>query len=153
MNTINTIVHAYKQAPWRIQRQWVSTALLAIIGLALVATLYLMVTSQAGIVGREIQYLRDETTASRRSIADLQTELAQLTSQKEIEQRASALGFRTVQPNELEYLIVPGYSANRGPARSDAREPQPSLPNAPIEYRQSLLEWIDEQMQTTGKGN
>ena len=39
IRTINSIHYAYKQAPWRIQRQWISTFLLIVLGLAMIAAL------------------------------------------------------------------------------------------------------------------
>ena len=50
---VNHYIHAYKIAPWRVQRQWIGNALLAVVALAMVSTLYLDVTSQAAIAGRE----------------------------------------------------------------------------------------------------
>jgi len=49
------IIHAYKQAPWRVQRQWVGAFLLIVIGGAMIAALYLDVTARAAVAGREIQ--------------------------------------------------------------------------------------------------
>jgi hypothetical protein len=83
MNTTNRLNHAYSQAPWRVQRQWVSIFLLIVLGFAMIATLYLMVTSQAAIVGREIQDLRLAIITTEHINADLQTELARLTSSDE----------------------------------------------------------------------
>ena len=48
---VNHYIHAYKIAPWRVQRQWIGNALLAVVALAMVSTLYLDVTSQAAIAG------------------------------------------------------------------------------------------------------
>ena len=63
IQNVNHLVHAYKVSPWRVQRQWIGTALLAVVALAMVATLYLDVTSQAAIAGREIQDLTALITA------------------------------------------------------------------------------------------
>ncbi len=52
------IIHAYKQAPWRVQRQWIGVFLLAVIGAAMVAALYLDVTAHAALAGRQIQEAR-----------------------------------------------------------------------------------------------
>ena len=152
MDTLNRFNHAYSQAPWRIQRQWVSIFLLIVLGLAMIATLYLMVTSQAAIVGREIQDLRLEIVQVEHATADLQTELAHLTSKNEIERRAYALGLRPVEPEEVEYLYVPGYVARNGALLASAPELQPSAPSIPPEYTQSLLEWLDERLQPPGGG-
>jgi len=152
MDTINRFNHAYSQAPWRIQRQWVSVFLLIVLGLAMIASLYLMVTSQAAIVGREIQDLRLEIINTEHTNADLQTELARLTSMGELERRAYALGFRPVEPEEVEYLYVPGYVAPKGAVLAAAPELQPSAPNIPPGYTQSLLDWLGERLQMPGRG-
>jgi cell division protein FtsL len=152
MEPINHFTHAYSQAPWRVQRQWISVFLLVVLGFGMIASLYLMVTSQAAIVGREIQDLRAEITTTENSIADLQTELARLTSKNEMERRAYELGFRPVEPEEVEYLYVPGYITHMGAMLAEAPELQPSTPNMPPEYTQSLLDWLDESLQTPGRG-
>ena len=152
MDTINRLNHAYSQAPWRVQRQWVSVFLLIVLGFGMIASLYLMVTSQAAIVGREIQDLRLKIVQEEHATADLQTELARLTSKNEIERRAYALGLRPVEPEEVEYLYVPGYVAPNGALLASAPELQPSAPSIPPEYTQSLLEWLDERLQPPGGG-
>jgi len=152
MDTINRFNHAYSQAPWRVQRQWVSVFLLIVLGFGMIATLYLMVTSQAAIVGREIQDLRLEISQTEHANADLQTKYAQLTAINEIETRAYGLGFRPVDPEEVEYLYVPGYVAPHGASLASVPELQPSAPDIPPEYTQSLLDWLDETLQTPGRG-
>ena len=151
-NTGNHFNHAYSQAPWRVQHQWVSVFLLIVLGLGMIATLYLMVTSQAAIVGREIQDLRLEIVQVEHDNVDLQTKLASLTSMKEVETRAYKLGFRPEKPEEVEYLYVPGYVAQRGVTLATAPELQPSAPSVPQEYTQSLLDWLDERLQTPSRG-
>ncbi len=153
MDTINRFNHAYSQAPWRVQRQWVSVFLLTVLGFGMIAALYLMVTSQAAIVGREIQDLRLKIIETEHTNADLQTELARLTSKNEVERRAYALGLRPVKPEEVEYLYVPGYTAPKGAMLAAAPELQPSAPSLPPEYTQSLLDWLDERLQNTGRGS
>jgi len=152
MDTINRFNHAYSQAPWRVQRQWVSVFLLIVLGFGMIATLYLMATSQAAIVGREIQDLRLEIVQTENTTADLKTELARLTAKDEVERRAYALGFRPVEPLEMEYLYVPGYVAPQGARLAAAPELQPNGQSVPQEYTQSLLDWLDETLQTSGRG-
>jgi hypothetical protein len=152
METINRFNHAYTQAPWRVQRQWVSIFLLIVLGFGMIATLYLTVTSQAAIVGREIQDLRLEIVQTENTNADLQTQLARLTSKNEVELRAYAMGFRPVESEDLEYLYVPGYIKPEGAELAAAPELQPSAPSIPPEYTQSLLDWLDESLQTPNRG-
>jgi len=144
------IIHAYRQAPWRVQRQWVAAFLLLVIGAAMVAALYLDVTARTAIAGREIQEMRFEITTIQRSNADLETRLAKLTSTSEMQRRAVALGYRPVQPGELDYVAVPGFVPPEPAilkAAEDVTMPQQALPS---EYSQSLIEWFDEQIKTGG---
>jgi len=147
---VNHFVHAYRMAPWRVQRQWIGAFLLSVVALAMVAGLYLDVTAQAAIAGREIQNLAAETSAVQQDSADLQTQLASLTSASVMEQRAEDLGYRAMEPDEMEYLVVPGYA----PSQPDilAILPQPGLraPTIPPDYTQSLLDWLDQRLQSLG---
>jgi len=144
------IIHAYKQAPWRVQRQWVGAFLLFVIGSAMIAALYLDVTARSAVAGREIQEMRFEITTIQRANADLETQLANLTSTTEMERRALELGFRPVKPGELDYVAVPGFVAPE-PAILLAAEDvtEYSLP-LPAEYSQSLIEWFDERVKSGG---
>ena len=140
------IIHAYKQAPWRVQRQYVGAFLLAVIVLSLVAALYLDLSARTTLAGRQIQDLQVEITALQRSNADLETELANITSSAVMQQRAVELGYRPVKPGELDYIFVPGYVAPEPDillAAEDAIYHPDTLPEA---YSLSLLEWLDNRI-------
>ncbi len=139
-------IHAYKVAPWRVQRQWIGSALLAVVTLAMVAALYLIVTSRAAIAGREIQDLTFSITASQQVSGDLQTQLASLTSASAMENRALELGFRPMQPEEAEYLVVSGYAEPEPFVLSTTQNMQLSALTIAPEYNQSLLDWMDETL-------
>jgi cell division protein FtsL len=140
------LIHAYKQAPWRVQRQYVGAFLLAVIGAAMIAALYLQVTARAARAGREIQEMRIKITGVQRANADLETQLAKLTSSAEMQRRAKELGYRPVKPGELDYVAVAGYVPPEPAILRTAEDvgyfPQP----VPAEYTQSLLEWFDERI-------
>lgn len=154
MQNVNVthLVHAYKVAPWRVQRQWIGNVLLAVVALAMVAALYLDVTSQAAIAGREIQDLTASIETSRQSSADLQTQLASLTSARVMEQRALEIGFRPMKSGEAEYLVVPGYSVLEPDILSSVPEPQLSALTNPPEYNESLLDWADKKIMNATRG-
>ena len=152
IQNVNHIVHAYKIAPWRIQRQWIGNTLLVVVALAMIATLYLDVTSQAAIAGREIQDLTASITASQQASADLQTQLASLTSVQVMEQRALEIGYRPMKPQEAEYLVVPGYSVLEPQILSSAPVLQLSKLTIPPEYNESLLVWLDKKIATSSRG-
>ncbi|HLA08696.1 MAG TPA: hypothetical protein VJ022_14730 [Anaerolineales bacterium] len=144
------IIHAYKQAPWRVQRQWVGAFLLAVIGMAMIAALYLDVTASAAVAGREIQEMRIEITTIQRANADLETQLADLTSTIVMEQRALELGYRPVKPGELDYIAVPGFVAPEPAILLAAEDVSEHEMIIPAEYTQSLIEWFDERIKFGG---
>ena len=144
------IIHAYKQAPWRVQRQYVGAFLLAVIGISMIAALYLQVTAGAARAGREIQEMRFEITAVQRANADLETQLANLTSTTEMERRALELGFRPVKPGELDYVAVPGFVAPEPAILLAAEDVTEYALPLPSEYSQSLIEWFDERIKSGG---
>jgi hypothetical protein len=152
IQNVNHLVHAYKIAPWRVQRQWIGSALLMVVALAMVATLYLDVTSQAAIAGREIQDLTASITISQQVSGDLQTQLASLTSASIMEQRALELGFRPMKSDEAEYLVVPGYFALEPDILSSAPLLQLSALTVPPEYNESLLDWVDKKISFSSRG-
>ena len=103
MINVNHLVHAYRQAPWRVHRQWTGTFLISLFALAMISALYLDVTSKAAIVGREIQSLQADTMETNRANADLQTQLAQLLSTSVVDAKAHNLGFRPAEAGEIHY--------------------------------------------------
>ena len=144
------LIHAYRQAPWRVQRQWVGAFLLLVIGAAMVAALYLDVTARSAVAGREIQEMRFEIATIQRSNADLETKLAKLTSTAEMERRAIELGYRPVQPGELDYVAVPGFVTPEPAILLAAADIVAHEQAVPYEYTQSLIEWFDEWVKFGG---
>lgn len=151
LESVNHFVDTYRMAPWRIQRQWIVSFLLVVILLGMVAALYLDVTAQAAIAGREIQNLTYQMSVIQQANADLETRLAALTSASVMEQRAEALGFRPVFTDEVEYLVVPGYVAPQPEILSNPPQSGLNAPTVPPEYTQSLLDWFDQALQNFGE--
>ena len=146
MQNVNIFVYAYKQAPWRIQRQWIGMFLLTVLGLAMVASLYLDITAQAALAGREIQNLSADITTIQQSNADLETRIAALTSTHTMEQRATTLGYQPLDSNQVQFIVVPGYSAPQSIPLASAPSPRTSAATIEPEYTQSLLDWLDQRL-------
>jgi cell division protein FtsL len=144
------IIHAYRQAPWRVQRQWVGIFLLVVIGAAMVAAIYLDVTARTAMAGREIQELRFDIETVQRENADLETQLADLTSTAVMQQRAEQLGYRPVQPGELDYVAVPGFVTPEPEILLTAQDTSPQIKTEPAEYTESLLEWFNDRIKFGG---
>ncbi len=139
----NHLIQAYRQAPWRIQLQWIGIFLLALVVVAGVAAIYLNVSERAATTGREIQSLESDGTEIESQIADLETKLANLTSAVQMEKRAQELGFVLVQSDQVTYLSIPGYTDR--PLAELAPAPGPDLVATPLirpNYTESLWEWL-----------
>jgi hypothetical protein len=148
IRTIDVIHYAYKQAPWRVQRQWISGFLLIVLGLAMIAALYLDVTARAALTGRDIQSLSTDIITIQQSNADLETNIAILTSHDAMQNRALGLNYQLVQSNQVQFLVVKGYIAPQPSHLVSAPLLRPSAPTIQPEYTQSLLDWFDERLHT-----
>jgi cell division protein FtsL len=148
MNNISQFFQKYRQAPWRVQTQWLALFVSGVVALALVAFGYINITNRATQAGREIQSLGDDILSAQKENADLATRLALLTSSQVMMERARDLGFREVDAASIVYVVAPGYSV---PSAIDLSSPagQPAVPASRPEYTQSLFEWFAERIQTT----
>ncbi|HTP03302.1 MAG TPA: hypothetical protein VMJ64_18135 [Anaerolineales bacterium] len=145
---VNSLVHAYRQAPWRIQRQWLGGFLLAVVGIAMIASLYLDVTAQAAISGRQIQNLAGDIIAIQHNNADAETQLAALNGTAAMEERANRLGYQPVDPTVVQYIVVPGYAAPQPAILAVAPALKPAAPSIAPEYTESLIEWLQRALRT-----
>ena len=136
-------VHAYKQAPWRVQIRFTGNSLLPLIGLLIVGGLYLAISARLAKAGREVLELEGERNNLARQQAELTATLAELISPERMVERALALGFKPVSPDEVEYILVEGYEepasfvAPQPPASSGVGEG--SLSPA---YTETLGAWL-----------
>jgi hypothetical protein len=157
----------YLQAPWRApmrkQMQMLGSFLLALVSVAIVAGIYLNVSTRAATMGREIQEMQVRMAGYRRlesspdpavapveeleqRIASLEAQLALLTSYAVLQQRAEQLGFEPATPEEMLYLEVTGYVERQEAVL--APPPNPVVVSAAgisPEFRQSLVDWFREQ--------
>jgi hypothetical protein len=141
------ILGHYQDIPLRFQKQWISSFLVIVVMMSLVAGLYLNVTARTAIAGREIQNLEAEIIINERVNADLQTDIATLLSNNTLEERAKAEGFIPFQRTELEYLVVPGYFPSQGVNITPPVVNPDVLAMSP-EFSESLFSWIARQMET-----
>lgn len=143
----NRILQAYKQAPWRIQLQWIGLFLLGLVLIAAVAGLYLNISAQAATAGRKIQSLEYDIDEINNEIAELTTELAQVTVTRNMKTRAKELGFQLVNPKEAVYLEIPGYNPNADLVLAPPRvNIVPQTPLVQSSYKISLWDWFVEKI-------
>ena len=141
MKNVTQIVQKVRQAHWRVQRQWIGLFLLGFVAVAMVAAIYLNVTVRAALAGREIQMARAQIAIDKRTNADYETQLADLTSAESMQKRAEAAGFQPIDLTEITYVVVPGYM----PASSVNMSVPQTVSTDPVllpEYSESLFDWF-----------
>lgn len=147
MYRVQNITQAYSQAPWRKQLQWIGLFMLAMILVAMVAGIYLSVSAQASTAGREIQIMYAEMEDIRRNIEDMESQIAFLVSNAEMEKRALELGFTPVSSEDIFYILVPGYSKpDQAELAGSPGSPLPIIPTVAPEYTQSLVDWLSDRV-------
>ena len=145
MNNVTHIVQRVRQAPWRVQRQWIGLFMLAMVMMAMVAGIYLNVTVRATLAGRQAITLETTISNNQRINADMETRLAKLTSIEAMRQRAEAMGFEPANPEDITYVAVPGYVAQSAVDLSTPGNEQPVVPIILPEYTESWLDYFMNQ--------
>lgn len=147
----NRLIQAYRQTPWRIQKQWIGFVALALVLAAAVAWIYLNISAQAVDTGQAIQNLEDTALAMDRQIASDSSQLGFLTSNAQMAKRATDMGFVPVNPGDAVYMTIPGYSprpaAALAPAASQEMVQPPLIKPA---YTESLWDLFLRQVLNQG---
>jgi hypothetical protein len=169
LEQVKQITQAYSQTPWRKQLQGIVAFLLVVVSAAVVAGIYLGVTSQAATLGRQIQDMQINMEGSMRldltpeeevdlfvvvpieqiriEIADLQGQLATNMSAAVMNEKAERMGFIQSNQDEMLYFKVAGYQGR--PLARLAPPPEPvtisSTELAPA-YQESLIDWVEHQV-------
>jgi hypothetical protein len=161
------LTQAYSQAPWRKQMYMIGVILLFLVCAAIIAGIYLNVTARAAAMGRQIQemqvrvygyhYLTGSTSDSyipieelEQNIANLNSQLAYLTSYSVMKERAGKLDLTTIDAYSVVYMDVPGYVERQ--TSSLAPPPQPVVVSASgidPQFKESLFEWVVQQVRKT----
>ncbi|HPC05921.1 MAG TPA: hypothetical protein PLI60_04300 [Anaerolineaceae bacterium] len=140
-----TVKQAYKQAPWRIQIQRFGFIALALVGGTIIAFLYLNISAQSATAGIKIQQLESKRANLENENASLLTEWARLTTAIEMEKRALASGYQLVDPEDIIYIVVEGYTGKELPEIETVSSVIGSTsPIIKPSYTQSLWEWFYE---------
>jgi hypothetical protein len=168
MESVHQFRQAYLQAPWRRQLQIALTFLLVLISVAIVAYIYLSVTTRAAAVGREIQYMQVQMAGYhllteqnigdmpieelRQNIVDLESQLGELTSFEVMDRRAQELGLVPVNPDQIVYVEVPGYLEQQPAVMAPPPEPViVSAAGISPNFRESLIEWLEMEILQTAQ--
>lgn len=142
MTTSRHLVQAHRQAPWRLQTQrGILILVVAILG-ASVLWVMVSVTVRAAAAGLEVQSLEQQQDDYKRQIAALRTQYAVLTSAERMEERALSMGFQPVNPEDITYIVIPGYQGRTSNLQTSPPGAAIQQPLVKPAYTQSLWEWM-----------
>ena len=137
---IPEISRAFRQAPWRVQTQAITTlAVLAVMMVAL-GGMYLTEASKAATAGRDVQALQIQKSQLTLEVDRLEAQIAEANSLPRLEARARELGYVPAQPAQMEFLVVKGYPG----APTVAAAPTTEVPN----YDETLGTWLARWLST-----
>lgn len=143
MDRLETLAQTYTQAPWRRQLQIIGLFSLFLTLIGLVAGIYLSVSAKAAVAGRDIQEKQAKIEAIDRDIEDSASRLATILSADEMEARALKMGFRPIEPDQVVYMKIPGYTERDSLLLAPDSPPQVvGAPVTPPEYTESIFTWM-----------
>jgi hypothetical protein len=124
--------------------QMIGVVATGVVGLALIAALYLNITARSATTGRLVQQLQSQRSDLEQQIEDMQTHLAFILSIEQMQKRATDLGFQPVIPSSVTYISVPAYQGRASAAELAPRAGLEFGPAAtlPLEYTDSLFDWL-----------
>ncbi len=147
MDNFRNLTQAYSQAPWRKQLKFIGLFLLLVVFVALIAGIYLDVTARAATIGREILIMKKEIDGLELVVSDLETQLAFMTSSKEMEKRAIGLGFQPVEIDQALYIVVDGYPSDEYVNLAPPPETVKTVAaNLPPDFTESLFDWLGQNV-------
>ncbi|MEK7808361.1 MAG: hypothetical protein AAB571_04755 [Chloroflexota bacterium] len=137
------VARAFRQAPWRVQTQFIATfAALAVVIVAL-GGMYLAEASRTATAGRDVQSLQIQKAELEMSINRLNASIAQMKSVSRLESRVRELGFVPAQSAQVEFIIVDGYRKGQVQAA-----PVKSAPEEIPDYNETLGTWLARTLST-----
>lgn len=146
MERIENIALAYSQAPWRKQLRLVGLFSLGLVFLALLAGIYVILSANIARVGRDIEAKKLEIDDIDWQVEEMQTQLARIQSSEFMEQRAKALGFKSVDIDSITYLPVPGYVEKQPVMLAPKSVPPVSgAVVVPSRYTETIFDWLERQ--------
>ncbi len=146
MDRVRNFTQAYLQTPWRKQLQGIGTFLIILVVILLASGIFVSVTARTAALGKAVQRHRLEIDELEFEIANMETQLALLTSTAVMKQRAIEMGFRMVNPDEVTYILVPGYTGRDYVQFAEPSQPEMvSVPVISSEFTQSWIDWFAQQ--------
>lgn len=125
-------------------RTWVLlTSIIVLLG-----GIYLGLGSQAAIIGKRVLALQQQLERLGRENAQLEFEIAQLTTPERILSRAPILRLRPAKPEQIKYIVVKDYPIEPPKAASMPKAQSAAVSTASRPF--NLLAWLNDLLARVG---
>lgn len=139
------LTRAFKQAPWRVQIQWLATAAALVVVLIAIGGMYLAEASRTATAGRDVQALQAQKAELEMAINRQRSLIAQMKSVGRLERRARELGYVPALAAQVEFIVVDGYR----PVTAVTPQPVGSVtPVEVVDYNETLGSWLARTLST-----
>lgn len=142
--TGNWFNHALRRAPWRSQRQATALITLGFFVTLIIGGLYLSQAASASTTGRQLELLITQRNQLEQYNEQLRAEIARLRTVSRLRDRARQLGFVDAGREQIEYMVVPGYTPRRQQEALVQQQTIRTEPTTPV-YEESFSDWLQQQ--------
>jgi hypothetical protein len=137
----NWLQHTLRRTGWRPRRQVIAVGTLGVFVALILAVLYLSQVAMEASRGRQMRTMIDERNELERQNEELRVEIAEMESLPRLQARAREMGFVEATADQIAYMVVSGYTANRQATVAQ----QDEVVEAPqLEYNERFDNWVSE---------
>ncbi len=136
------IQQAVRQMPWRTQNQTLAILALVMVVAIIIGALYLAQATTTATTGTERQNLPSTRDYLQRANEETNAEIASKRNIVDLRGRAQNLGFVPASSDQIEYVVVDGYSPDRA-------TPTPEMTVEPtFVYDETFNGWVQKEWDT-----
>ncbi len=133
------IQQAVRQMPWRTQNQTLAILALILVVAIIIGALYLALATTTATTGRELQNLQSTRDYLQRANEETNAEIAGKRNIVDLRGRAQNLGFVPASSDDIQYIVVDGYS----PGRATSTPEITAVPT--FVYDETFNGWVQKQ--------
>jgi hypothetical protein len=142
--TGNWFNHALRRGPWQSQRQATALITLGFFVTLIIGGLYLSQAASASTTGRQLELLITQRNQLEQYNEQLRAEIARLRTVSRLRDRARQLGFVDAGREQIEYMVVPGYTPRRQQEALIQQQAARVEATTPV-YEESFADWLQQQ--------
>lgn len=137
--------HTLSRKRFQKRNQALTLAVLGISILLLLGSLYLSQVASFAITNREIEELIVQRDELKYRNEQLRAEIAQYRTVPQLSERAMAIGFRPATNDDIDYVVIAGYSPLPKPALAAAAWEEDAS-EAAAHYDETFSGWLERQI-------